>query len=137
VWISFATPCTGIFIPVYLQGVLPAALAASGTAPGGDSGSDPGPIDVDDRVEGDSMWEVMRVLQERAARDFEHTLPILRRAWAEHEEAIELDRIRVEAEVRMLFGEGEGERAAWRLSEFMQSTTDRILEVSHVLARAI
>jgi secernin len=137
VWISFATPCTGIFIPVYLQGVLPAALAASGTAPGGDSGSEPGPIGVGDRVEGDSMWEVMRALQERAARDFEHTLPILRRAWAEHEEAIELERTTVEAEVRLLMGEEEREESARRLSEFMQSTADRVLEVSHALARAI
>ncbi|MBW2426506.1 MAG: hypothetical protein JRG86_19830, partial [Deltaproteobacteria bacterium] len=71
------------------------------------------------------------------ARDFEHTLPILRGEWAEHEEAIESERRVVEAEVRPLLGEGEREAPAQRLSEFMQSTADRVLEVSHALARAI
>jgi hypothetical protein len=134
-WISFATPCTGIFIPVYLQGVLPAALATSGAALGPTSAS--GPVEVGEKAQGESMWEVMRDLQERAARDFEYTLPILREEWAEHEAAIESERRVVEAEVRPILGEGEREGPAQRLSEFMQSTTDRVLEVSHALARAI
>jgi hypothetical protein len=99
--------------------------------------AEPGSVEVGDKAQGDSMWEAMRDLQERAARDFERTLPILREEWAEHEEAIELERSVVEAEVQPLLGEGEREGPAQRLSEFMQSTTDRVLDVSRALARAI
>ena len=43
-------------------------MATSGAALGATSGS--GPVEVGEQAQGDSMWEVMRDLQERAARDF-------------------------------------------------------------------
>jgi len=126
VWISFATPCTGIFIPVYLEGSLPAALAAPGidSRSGMTSGSR-------------SIWESMRRLQERAAGDYDRWLPILREEWARLASRIEGDRLQAEAEAITL---GEVDRRDARadvLSAFMARTTDRVIEESMRLVRVI
>ncbi len=121
VWIGFATPCTGIFLPVYLDGTLPAGLSRS----------------ADDGAGGLSAWEAMRRLQERATEDFARTLPILREGWRELERAIELDRLRVEQEAVGLMEAGayeEGERA---LTQFMKSCADRMVDTAIRLASSI
>jgi hypothetical protein len=133
VWISFATPCTGLFIPVYLEGVLPAAMAAPGPGNGG------GLRDASARgaVFGDSMWESMRGLQERASRDFARTLPVLRAEWKRVANEIDVERAEVESEVRLSYEAEAFEAGADTLTAFMTRTTSRVLEVSHALARSI
>jgi dipeptidase len=129
VWISFATPCTGLFIPVYLDGVLPAELASAGGSscarPGGGSA---GP---------ESVWESMRVLQERAAVDFARSLPILSAEWAKVSDEIESDRRRVEADLSSFEDEETRFEGARELTDFMARTTARVLETSQRLATSI
>ena len=125
VWISFATPCTGIFVPVYLDGVIPASFASAGDP---ESGFGSGVA---------SLWSAMRDLQERATTDFQRTLPLLRTAWSDLGREIEVERRRVEHEVADLFGAEEYDIGAQSLSEFMATTAERMLETSQRLTDAI
>ncbi len=125
VWISFATPCTGIFVPVYLDGIVPAAFASSGetTSPGG-----PGKP---------SVWCAMRDLQERATLDFERSLPIIRAGWAPIEVMIEEERVAIEEEVSGLFAVAEIDRGEQILSDFMTANADRMLATSRSLIESL
>ncbi len=125
VWISFATPCTGLFVPVYLDGVIPASFASAGEP---ESGFGSGVA---------SVWCAMRDLQERATDDFERTLPILRAGWSEVEREIEAERIRVEQEVADLYVAEKYDVGAQALSHFMSTTAERMLETSRRLTDAI
>ncbi len=125
VWISFATPCTGIFVPVYLDGVIPASFASAGDP---ESGIGSGTA---------SVWTAMRDLQERATADFERTLPLLRSGWSVVEREIEAERVRVEQEARELYAAEKIDDGAMVLSRFMASTAERMLEVSGRLVAAI
>jgi dipeptidase len=128
VWISFATPCVGLFVPVYLDGVIPARLASAGPSAGEMDGTS---------ASGPSAWEALRCLQERATTDFARSLPIVREGWKESERKIELERLRVEQEVSSLFATDrldEGERT---LSRFMEKTTDRLIDTAERIGRAL
>lgn len=129
VWISFATPCTGLFIPVYLDGVIPARLAHASHDPGG------GPrLPV---AWTDSAWEAMRTLQERATEDFSRSLPRIQTGWRDMERGIELERIRVEQEVAGLFATDRFDDGEQALSLFMEKTVDRLIETSDRIARSL
>ena len=121
VWISFATPCTGLFVPVYLDGVIPAAFASAGDPEAGFGGTK------------DSVWCAMRVLQERATDDFDRALPIIRAGWAEIEERIESERVRVEGEVASLYAADEVDEGQRLLTDFMATNADLMLETSKKL----
>ena len=125
VWISFATPCTGLFVPVYLDGVIPAAFASAGDP---ESGHGSGTA---------SVWCAMRDLQERATADFERTLPILRAGWRTLEREIELERIRVEQEVSNLYAAQKMDDGEKALSHFMNTIAERMLSTSQTLAAQI
>jgi dipeptidase len=114
VWIGFATPCTGIFLPVYLDGVLPCELAT-----GGDEPSEA------------SAWHVFDQLQRAAARDFARNTPRLRKRWAELEERIERERIDVETRAAALANQPDEVSAL--LSEFMQRNVDAALALAREL----
>ena len=125
VWISFATPCTGIFVPVYLEGIIPASFASAGElVSGAGSGVD-------------SVWCAMRDLQEKATADFERTLPIIRAGWSNVEHEIEAERIRVERDVAELYAAGKREAGAAALTDFMAKNAKRMLETSRGLAAEI
>ena len=62
VWVSFGSPCTSIFLPVYIEGNVPPELAAGGSAADGASNSEAG------QPNRDSAWWVFRELQERCRR---------------------------------------------------------------------
>jgi dipeptidase len=118
VWISFATPCTGIFVPVYLDGVIPFGLASPGA-------------DADDPVHSEqvnSAWEAMRRLQERATEDFERAMPILREGWKDLARSVELERLRVEQEVSVYYAAKRISDGEDELTRFMADTTDRLIE---------
>ncbi len=125
VWISFATPCTGIFVPVYLDGVIPASFASPGEP---ESGFGSGVA---------SLWCAMRDLQERATTDFERTLPIVRAGWSDVECEIEAERVRVEEEVADLYDAEKHDLGTAALSQFMATSAERMLETSQRLIDAI
>jgi dipeptidase len=113
-WISFATPCTGIFVPVYLDGVIPGCFASAGesdtTTP--------------------SLWCSLRDLQEKASEDFARTLPILRAGWSELEMRIEHERLVVEEEAAALYASGEFEKGAALLTQFMTRVGEDVFDAS-------
>ena len=132
VWISFATPCTGLFIPVYLDGVIPGRLASASRvaeAHEAEAGRE--------SAWTDSAWEAMRRLQERASEDFPRFLPRVRAGWRDMERGLELERIRVEQEVAGLFATDRFDDGEQALSRFMQRTADRLIETSERIARAL
>jgi secernin len=121
VWISFASPCTSVFLPVYIDGVLPAALARGGDAPSTESG--------------ESAWWIFHRLHEAASRDFARALPLVAGRWSTLAEGAETQRKRLEVEARALAVAGEADEAASLLSELMQrATTDALDEARQLEA---
>jgi len=116
VWIAFGTPCTGLFVPVYLDGVLPAALARGGEVP-----------------EPDSAWWVFERLDEAAAADWPRHTPVVREDFAELEEKIEAERPQVEAAARAAAVTGDRDRAAAVVSEFMERVVGEALARTEAL----
>jgi secernin len=109
VWTSFGTPCTGIFVPVYLTGVIPDLLSRGGES------SEP-----------DSAWWVFHELQVAASRDFARYTPALRHQWSSLEEKIDIERRGVESSVRLAEVSGDDE-AARLLTEFMDRTVREVV----------
>lgn len=120
VWISFATPCTGVFLPVYVDGVVPAAYARGGETP-----SD------------DSAWWAFARLRAAAQRDFAALNPRLRAAWAPLERDIERERVEAEARALELARAGDGDAARDALSAFAQRCAERAIARAAELVDAI
>ncbi len=116
VWISFGTPCTGIFLPVYLDGVIPAALARGGADP-----------------EPDSAWWTFKRLQDAVAPDPVLRTPLVREGWADLEEKIEVERREVETSARTAAIAGDPDRAAEIVSEFMARASEAALQRAEAL----
>jgi secernin len=76
VWISFSTPCTGVFVPVYLDAAIPELLSDTSTA---------------------GAWHTFDRLRRAASTDFAKWTPHLRDTWACFEADIEAKRLAVEA----------------------------------------
>jgi dipeptidase len=117
VWVSFGTPCTGIFLPVYLDGLIPAALARGGSVP----------------EEGSAWWSFKR-LQDAAEGDFVSHTPRIREAWAKLEERIAVDRLEVETQARSA---SDPYTAAELLSDFMAHTLEAALAQCETLRASI
>ncbi|MDJ0866329.1 MAG: C69 family dipeptidase [Myxococcota bacterium] len=122
VWISFGTPCTGIFLPVYLDGVIPAELARTDAAAG---------------VAGESLWSAMKALQDAAAADFPRHTPALRDAWKELEARGEAERGEVEADVRRALAARDREAVRRLLTEFMARIWREAAERARELAAGL
>lgn len=116
VWISFATPCTGVFLPVYLDGVIPAALARGGAEP-----------------EADAAWWVFKRLQDAASLDPPRFTPMLRGEWRAFEAAVEAERGDVEDAAAAARASGETDRSLEILSDFMARTVEDALKRAEVL----
>jgi len=116
VWISFATPCTGLFLPVYLDGVIPAELARGA--------AEPAP---------DSAWWRMKQLHDAAAPDFARHTPRLREGWAKLEERIEAERTEVEEAA----AHADRDTAATLLSGFMARSVAVALDEAETLAASL
>jgi dipeptidase len=118
-WVSFGTPCTGIFLPVYLSGVIPAALARDG-----------------ETEDAESAWWAFHRLKRAASADSPRHTPLLREGWADLEERIETERVQVENAARLEAAAGRHDRAAEIVSDFMERTVDVALQrAGDLLAR--
>jgi len=102
VWVSFGTPCTGVFLPVYVAGAIPGPLARG--------------AECDDP---ESAWWLFHHLQSAASSDPARATPLLREGWADLEAGIESERVQVENSARLEAVEGERDRAAAIVSDFM------------------
>jgi len=120
VWVSFGTPCTGIFLPVYVDGVIPAALACGG-----------------ERDEAGSAWWTFYRLQCAAAADFPRTTPLLRAGWRDTEAWIEAERVPVENAARLEAAGGRRDRAVELVSDFMERVSVAVLERAEALLAEI
>jgi dipeptidase len=116
VWVSFGTPCTGIFLPVYLVGVIPATLAR------GSEYHDP-----------DSAWWAFERLDSAAAVDSARATPVLRAGWAALEQRIEAERVQAEVEAQAEIAADRPQRAAEILTEFMDGSVAAAIERSREL----
>jgi secernin len=121
VWISFATPCTGIFLPIYLHGVVPEVLMR---------GSGEKPVE-------DSAWWILKRLQDAASVDPPRCTPLLREGWREIERRLEGERGDVEGAARRAALGGDGSRAARIVSEFMARSVDTALRRAEELRAEI
>lgn len=135
VWISFATPCTGLFIPVYVDGVIPARLAQA--IDGRNAAALRGESHAGADAVGSSAWEALRALQEHATLDFARSLPILREGWKEMERAVETERVQAEGDAAGLFDRDRFDEGEQVLSRFMERTADRLIETANRLAESI
>ncbi|HEY8153747.1 MAG TPA: C69 family dipeptidase [Myxococcota bacterium] len=111
VWISFGTPCTGIFLPVYLDGTLPFPLARGGEEP-----------------DESSAWWAFKRLQDAASVDPQRLTPVLREGWSELEDQIEEERESVERRARQSARMGDRDRAAELVSDFMARSVEAALK---------
>jgi len=100
VWISFATPCTSVFLPVYLEGLVPPLLARDGAGP-----------------TPESAWWSFKELQDAVSVDPVRFAPAVRQQWKELELWAEAERVREEAEAS---GARHPHERATRLTELME-----------------
>jgi dipeptidase len=107
VWVSFAVPCSGVFLPVYLDGMLPATFARGS----------------EQREDGEgSLWWKFQELELAAAQNLARNIPLVREAWKAFEEDTERERLAAEAEAIALGSAGKDHEASLRLTRFMQDT---------------
>ena len=81
----------------------------------------------------DSAWWAFEHLDSAAAKDGAHATPLIRAGWVELEQQIEVERIRVEAEARAEIANGQPQRAAEILTEFMDRSVTAAIERSREL----
>ncbi len=115
VWVSFAVPCSGVYLPVYLDATLPAAMAAGSR---------------DESKAPDSLWWIFQRLERAASRDRARFIPWIREQWSGFEAEIEAERIHVEAEAVKCLEAGELDQARDRLTRFVAETTTRAAKIA-------
>jgi secernin len=117
-WVSLAAPCTGVFLPLYLEGDLPAAYARGGTQMGARPGASP------DRA---SPWWRFKALQDDVLARPRSNLVRLQRLWGEWEQELASRSGRLAGEVRTLQRHGDSEAIRRLTSRFMQENLEETL----------
>jgi secernin len=120
VWISFGTPCSGVFLPIYIGGVIPDTLARG-----------------EESREEDSAWWIFEQLQTAASADFATFTPRLREAWSQFEAKVESERGEVEASATAASSAGDTDECARQLTAFMDRTTAEALRLARSLCDQI
>jgi secernin len=123
VYVSFASPCCTVFLPVYLEAVLPAALARGH-----------GERAADDL---DSAWWIFHQLHEAVATDFDRHTPGVRAAFDDFEARVDGERGAVEAEAAQAQAAGEEDRARDVLSGCMDRGTAEAMDLAEALRAGI
>jgi len=109
-WVSLATPCTGVFLPLYLEGDVPAAYARGGASP--------------DRA---SPWWRFKALQDAVLARPRSELVRLQRLWGEWEQEMASRSERLAEEVRTLQRGGNSEAVRRLTSRFMEDNLEETL----------
>jgi secernin len=123
VHVSFASPCTSLFIPVYLQGVLPAPLAR------GHGEREPGGLD--------SAWWTFHQLHEAVAIDYARRAGTVQDAFLAFEDRLEAERAEVERQARNEFAAGEDDRGCEVLTAFMDRAVGEAIDLAEALRAGI
>jgi secernin len=110
-WGSLGSPCTGVFLPYYLDGELPAILGRGGAQPSADA-----------------PWWRFKALLTLVERDWGRHGPPVRAAWDAFEQEIARETDEVEQQAMRLRHSGEPDAAARLLTRFMDSNVARALE---------
>jgi secernin len=109
-WVSLATPCTGVFLPLYLEGDVPVAYARGGASP--------------DRA---SPWWRFKALQDAVLARPRSQLVRLQQSWSEWEQELASRSERLAEEVRTLQRGGDSEAVRRLTSRFMEDNLGETL----------
>ena len=109
-WVSLATPCTGVFLPVYLEGDVPAAYAQGGASP--------------DRA---SPWWRFKALQDAVLARPRTDLMRLQRFWGEWEQELASRSELLAEEARTLRRRGDSAAVRRLTSRFMADNLEETL----------
>ncbi len=119
-WVCLGSPCVGVFVPCYLEGTVPAALARGGGEP-----------------DTESPWWRMRALLSVVEQDFAHRGPQVRARWDTLERALVREASAVEAEATAARRAGRAAAASDLLSGFMLRAVDGCLTEAGALQREL
>src|SRR5262245_8760292 len=119
-WVSLGSPCTGAFVPCYLEATIPEVLARGGAEP--DAGS---------------PWWRMRELLSLVERDFERLGPLVRARWDAFERALEEEAHAVEAEATSARRGGRPAVASAVLTAFMARAVGGYVDQAGALVREL
>lgn len=114
VWVGFGAPCTGVFLPVYLHGLIPGVLAQGGASP-----------------DEESAWWVFQRLQDAAERDWPVRRALLRRDWRDFESWLDAERQKVEGAAGAANDRYESREL---LDDFMTRSVTRALDCARTFA---
>ena len=120
VWVCLGSPCTGAFLPCYLEGDVPAILAAGGA-----------------QAERGAPWWRMRELLSLVERDFERFAPRVQQAWGAFEAAAVKEAAAAGEEATAARLQGRNADAAHGLTVFMERTVTCYLERAEALVQEI
>jgi len=109
-WVSLAAPCTGVFLPLYLEGDVPAAYARGGASP--------------DRA---SPWWRFKALQDTVLAGPRTELVRLQRFWGEWEQELASRSELLAEEVGTLRRGGDSEAVRRLTSRFMEDNLEETL----------
>lgn len=110
-WGCLGSPCAGIFVPWYLDGELPPALARGGAEP-----------------EADAPWWRFKELLTLIEADVPRRAPYVRSFWDELEQTLDGEAAEVESKALALRRAGRRDEAAELLTRFMAGNLALVLE---------
>jgi dipeptidase len=116
-WGCLGSPCIGVFLPYYIDGHIPPALARGGRA-----------------ATEDSPWWKFKKLLDLVERDFARYTPIASAQWKTLEQEIDKQATDVEAEALAQQRAGRANTASDLLTRFM---SDNVTKVLHKLDELI
>jgi dipeptidase len=119
-WVCLGSPCTGAFVPCYLDAAVPDRLAHGGGEP-----------------DAASPWWRLRELLTLVERDFAHFAPIVRARWDAFETVLARRAAVVEAEAEAARRAGHHDDAAVLLSGLTSRSVDAYLLEAEALVREI
>jgi dipeptidase len=109
-WASSAPPCLGVFLPYYLDGTLPTALAVGGAEPSADS-----------------PWWQFKALGDDVRGRYTELQPKIRAVWDRLEQNARTSAPAVEADARTLLAAGDEQGAAELLTTFMARNAEAMI----------
>jgi dipeptidase len=119
-WICLGSPCVGVFMPCYLDGTVPAALARG-----------------DATESAESPWWRMRQLLTLVERDPSRFGPLVRARWDELELKLAVETATIEDQAIAFRRARRNDDAARTLTAFMARTLERLLDGFEALVREI